>query len=111
MQKSKFNQVQVQGRSSEEIKAAENKKREEEKLKKTAIPIKQKKYFDVKLTANVPCLITYRVLADDENAAINQIGKIDPISVKPTISQKRDIKALVYDAGSSLLKLTKIFRV
>lgn len=72
---------------------------------------KQKKYYDIKLEANVPCLITYRIYADDEHDALTQIGKKAPTSVKPNISQKRDIKALIYEAGSSILKLTKTFRV
>jgi hypothetical protein len=112
MQRSHPYPIQVQGRSTEEIKAAEDRKRkeqEEKKLQKVAAP-KQKKYYDIRLDALVPCTITYRVYADDEHDALNELKKKAPSSVKPNISQKRDIKAMIYDAGSSILRLTKTFR-
>lgn len=68
---------------------------------------KQKNYFDIKVEALCPCIITYRIYADDENDALNQIDKKAPISIKPNISQKRNIKATVYNSGSSLIKLIK----
>lgn len=70
-----------------------------------------KKYYDVKLEALVPCTITYRVFADNEQDAVTQINKKDPISVRPNIRHKRDIKAVVYDAGSSLIRFAKTFRI
>lgn len=72
---------------------------------------KQKKYYTVKLEALVPCNLVYRVYAFDENEALLQIDKASPIEVKPMIGRKRNIKALIYEAGSLILKLQKIFRV
>jgi hypothetical protein len=109
------NPVQVKGRSAEEIKAYEEKKRKEEADKKSKkILTVQKKYFDIKLSALVPCTISYRIYATDEQDALNQIKNKPPSSrndIIPNVSQKRDIKALVYNAGSSILKLSKIFKV
>jgi hypothetical protein len=72
---------------------------------------KEKKYFDVRLECTVPCLITYRIYADDEDDALAQINKKPPTSVKPNINLKRAVKATVYDAGSSIIRLVKAFRI
>ena len=108
---SKFNPVQVQGRSIEEIKTAKEKKRKEEEEKKKKPVIKQKQYYDIKLEAMVPCTITYRILADDEHDALNQMNKKSPTGVKPNVIRKQDIKATVYNAGSNIIRLAKAFRV
>ena len=103
--------VQVQGRSPSEIKASEEKKRKEEedkKIKKIAAP-KQKQYYDVRLEVTVPAVITYRVYAEDESDALVQINKKTPSGVKPNISQKRNIKATVFQTGSSIIRLIKRF--
>ena len=57
-----------------------------------------------------PCLITYRVYAEDEHDAIIQIKGKQPTNVRPNVALKRDIKATVYDAGSSFIRLVKSFR-
>jgi len=105
---SKFNQIQVQGRSTEEIKVADEKKRKEEEAKKQ-LP-KEKKYYDIRLEALVPCTITYRIFADDEHDALAQMSKKSPSGVRPNVAKKRDIKAVVYDAGSSIVRFAKTFR-
>jgi hypothetical protein len=107
-------EVQVRGRTPEEIRAAEEKKKKEDaeaKDKKKAAPKKEPKYYDIKLECMVPCLVSYRVLAEDENDAIAQIEKRAPTGIKPNISKKRNIKATVYDAGSSIIRFAKSFRV
>ena len=105
-----FNPIQIKGRTPEEIRASDEKKRKEEEEKKKKIVLPQKKYYDVKLEALVPCTITYRVYADDEHDALTQIGKKAPTNVKPNVNLKRDIKATVYDAGSSIIRFAKTFR-
>ena len=72
---------------------------------------KQKKFYDIKVEALVPCLLTYRVYAEDEQSAITEISKKAPIAVKPNLGLKRIIKATVYNAGSSLIRFIKAFRV
>lgn len=105
--------IQIQGRDPEEIKATEERKRreqEDKKLNKIAQP-KQKKYYTVNVECITPCIITYRIYAEDENDAINQVNKAHPINIKPNINLKKLIKATVYDSGSSLIRLIKNFRV
>lgn len=106
------NEVQVKGRSPEEIKAAEEKKKkEEEEKKKKPQPKPAPKYYDIKLECMVPAIITYRVLAENEQEALTQIDKRTPTGVRPDISRKRNIKATVYDAGSSIIRFAKSFRM
>jgi hypothetical protein len=78
-------------------------------IDKTKAP--EKKFFDVKLDALVPCTITYRVFAENENDALLNIDKQTPRNVKPDIRRKRNIKATVYDSGTNNVKITKAFRV
>jgi hypothetical protein len=103
----KFHNVQIQGREPEEIKASNIKK---EAQAKKQPPPKQKTYFDVKIEALVPCLLTYRILADDEKSAIEQAIKIPPNHIKPNGRPRNFIKATVYAAGSLWVKLTKSFK-
>lgn len=107
-------EVQVRGRTPEEIKAAEEKKKKEEqesKGKKKVAAKKEVKYYDIKLECLVPCTVSYRILAEDENDALSQIDKKTPTAIKPNISKKRNIKATVYDAGSSIMRFMKSFKV
>jgi hypothetical protein len=99
--------VQVQGRTPEEIKADRLKK--EAQTKKQPV-IKQKSYFDVKIEALVPCLLTYRILADDENSALDIALKTPPNSIKPNGRARSFIKATVYNAGSLMIKLTRALK-
>lgn len=69
----------------------------------------QKKYFDVKVETLVPATITYRVFAENETEALKQIDKTNPTGFKPRLAQKKLLKAAVYDAGSLMIKLTKVF--
>ena len=70
----------------------------------------QKQFYDVKIEALVPTTLTYRVFALDENDALKQIQKQAPNNYKPNFLLKRMLKAIVYIAGSSNIKLTKYFR-
>jgi hypothetical protein len=107
------NKIQVQGREPAEIAATEKKKKEEaEKNKKLPpTPAKVKKHFDVRLECLVPCIVQYRIYADDEQDALQQMDKKTPSSIKPNIFRKKNIKATIYDAGSSLIRHIKNFRI
>ena len=96
--------IQIQGREPVEIAAAEKKK-------KPLPPTKEKKWFDIRLECMVPCTVQYRIFADDEQDALQQMDKKTPSSIKPNIFRKKNIKATIYDAGSSLIKYMKSFRV
>jgi len=88
-------------------KAQKNKMADKDKITK---PI-EKKFYDIKLEVLCPCVITYRIFAEDENVALLNIDKQTPKNVKPDIRRKRNIKATVYDSGTNNVKITKAFRV
>jgi hypothetical protein len=77
--------------------------------KETVKPI-VKTYFDIKLEVMAPITLTYRVLAEDEKDALDQIKNKSPNNMKPNLSMKRLLKATVYTAGSTMVKLVKSFR-
>lgn len=57
----------------------------------------------------LPATITYRVLAESPEEALDLIKKKDPTSVRYILNKKRDLKALVYDAGTTLMRFTKSY--
>lgn len=65
------------------------------------------KYYDVKVEALVPAIITYRILAEDEENALKLIDKSNPIHVKYELTKKKALVMKVYDAGTVLLRLIK----
>ena len=106
-----MSKIVVQGREPHEIKAMEAKRKKEAEAKKKTIIPKAKSYYDVKVECLVPTMLTYRVLADDEQEALELIGKKPPTQMKPNLLLKKIIKATVYIAGSSMVKLVKNYMV
>lgn len=76
--------------------------------KKTTQP-KFKSYFDVVVECTLPATIKYRVLAEDEDQALEMIEKTAHTSIKPDIRRKRSIKATVYIANTHMVKTTKTY--
>ena len=68
---------------------------------------REKQYFDVVLEAQIPCIVKYRVLAESPEEALEEVKRLPPAHVKPILNQKRDIKATVYSAGSSMIQYIK----
>jgi len=68
--------------------------------------------FDVKVEVLVPATITYRVSAIDEHDALKQIemNKGTIRHNQQNIARKIKLKATVYPAFSSLIKLSKTYR-
>ena len=66
-----------------------------------------KKYYTIKLEALVPTTLTFKVLAKDEKEALEKMQKELPISHKPNFMKRKNIKAIVYEFGNLLIKLTK----
>lgn len=102
--------MEIRAKSPEEIKTDEDRIKKEAEKKKQLLK-KEKTYFDVKLEALVPCALTYRVYAFDEQEALLLVDKQPPTSIKPNVQQKRKIKATVYNAGSSMIRFIKNFKV
>jgi hypothetical protein len=89
-------------------KEAEAKKRKEDQLKKEAAQkIPQKSYYDVKVECMLPATLTWRVLADDPHQAIALTRGVVPQTVKHRLIGRKELKVMVYDAGSTFLKLIK----
>jgi len=66
-----------------------------------------KRYYDVRVEAMLPATITYRVLAEDPEQAFTLIKTVPPTSVKPKLIGRKEIKAMVYDSGTTMLRLIK----
>lgn len=66
-----------------------------------------KKHFDVKIECTLPATVVYRVLAENEEEAIRLTKTAHPISVRHRLIGMRKLKATVYDAYSTLIRLVK----
>jgi hypothetical protein len=85
-------------------------KKKEARLKKEAeakLKIKPKFYFDVKVECLLPATLTYRVLAEDAQQAVDLIKGTQPNSVRHKLIGRKELKLSVYDAGSTIIKLLK----
>lgn len=71
--------------------------------KKETLPI-IKKYFDVKVECMLPATLTYRVLAEDASQAADSIKNTSPNGVKYRLTGRKELKLMVYDAGSSMIR-------
>jgi len=69
-----------------------------------------KRYYTIKMEGRAPVTLTYRVLAESPEEALNLI-KIGSFSENPQIQLNRfqKIRGMVYLAGTSMLKFTKRF--
>lgn len=71
-----------------------------------------KQYYTVKVEANAPISLTYRVLAESPEEAFELVakgkGKLSE-PPKPNLSRIKKIKAVVYQAGNLLVRLSRNF--
>ena len=67
----------------------------------------EKKYYDVKVEAMLPATLTYRILAESPEEAIQLSKRVAPNSVKYKLIGKKETKILVYDAGSTMIRFIK----
>lgn len=71
---------------------------------------KPKEYFDVKIDMMIPTTITYKILAEDAEQALEIANKTPPSPRHMTpvnISRGKKTKARVYMYGTSTIKHTK----
>lgn len=71
---------------------------------------KPKQYYTVKIEATAPVFLTYKILAEDEEQALEMIKSSTPVDVKTDHSRVKKHKATVYLSGTTLVKLTKNIR-
>ena len=78
---------------------------------KNETKIPPKFYYDVKVEALLPATLVYRVLAETPEQAAQLIKNMSPNSVKHRLIGRKEIKLMVYDAGSTMIKYVRnLFR-
>jgi hypothetical protein len=84
-------------------------KRKDEVLKKEAAKKKEKvkSYFDVRIESTVPAIITYRVLAEDAQQALELIKNKSPNSVQYKLPAAKKLIAKVYTSGGNMMLFMK----
>lgn len=70
---------------------------------------KQLKYYDVKIEVQLPATVIYKVLAESPEQALELANRASPVSVKYNLLRKKDLKATVYDAGTTMIRFLKNF--
>lgn len=68
---------------------------------------KAKFYYDVRVECMLPATLHYKVLAETPEHASELIRGQMPHSIKPKLVGRREMKLIVYDSGSTLIKLIK----
>lgn len=68
---------------------------------------KPKYYYDVKVECMLPATLTYRVLAETPQQAAEMIKNTSPVGVKHRLIGRREIKLLVYEAGTTMIRFVK----
>jgi len=76
-------------------------------MAKNKIEVRPKFYYDIKIETMLPAMITYRILAEDERQAIELIKNQSPVSIRHRLLGRKDLKIMVYLAGSNMLKFIK----
>lgn len=84
--------------TAEEQKAKLKKEAEQKKLQPT------KQYYDVKIECTLPATLTWRVLAETPQQALALTKGVSPNQVRHRLVGRRDLKATIYDAGSTFIK-------
>ena len=78
-----------------------------EKLEKEKLKPKSKFYYDVKIECMLPATLTYRVLAEDPQQASLMVKGLTPTGVRHRLIGRKELKLMVYDAGSSMIRFIK----
>jgi len=63
--------------------------------------------YDVKIECMVPAVMTYRITAKNPEEALTKTKSARPTNIQYKHGGKRDKKAMVYDAGLSIVRLVK----
>lgn len=90
-----------------EIKNAKTKLEKEAREKSERLKPKPKFYYDVKVECLLPATLIYRVLAEDAYQASVMIKGQSPVGVKHRLIGRKELKLMVYDAGSSMVRFMK----
>lgn len=77
-------------------------------------PPPAKQYYTVKMEITAPATLEYKILAESPEQALEIATKASPGQFlvsppKPNLSRMKKLKANIYLAGTTLIKLTKNF--
>jgi|SRR5579885_2591155 len=97
-------QKQAEAKRQEQLKKEAEAKKKAEEAKRKLLEPKPKYYYDVKVECLLPATLTYRVLAEDPQQAAEMIKTLQPNSVRHRLIGRKDLKLMVYDAGSTMIK-------
>jgi hypothetical protein len=79
-------------------------------LKKKAVAqAKKLSYFDVKIEAMLPAILTFRILAEDAHQAAELVKGKSPNHIQHKLAGVKNLILRVYNAGSCMLQYTKKF--
>jgi hypothetical protein len=74
-------------------------------MNKKEIPVL--KYYDVKVTTMLPATLTYKILAESAEQAVDLMKGKQPNTVSHKLIGRKDKKITVYEAGTSLIRFIK----
>lgn len=75
-------------------------------------PIKKINQYTIKIDYLVPTTITYKIAAENEHEALKMVDK-KPTSyyhMKQNLPRKIKLKAIIFQASTSIVKFTKTYR-
>ena len=67
----------------------------------------QKVYYNIVIETLLPATITYKVLAETPEQAVDLIKNIPPTTVKYKLHGRREFKLTVYEYGRCIIKYMK----
>ncbi len=76
-------------------------------MKKEAAKQIIKKHYDVRVSTMLPATLIYRVYSESPEQAIDLIKGQNPISISHKLAGRKDLKLMVYDAGTVMLRFIK----
>jgi len=68
---------------------------------------KPKHLYDVKVDALLPATLTYKVLAESPEQAVDLLQGKQPVSVQYKLAGRKEFKAKVYEAGCLIVKYAR----
>jgi len=66
-----------------------------------------KYYYDVRVECMLPATLTYRILAENPQQAAELIKGKQPTSVQHKLIGRKELKLIVFDAGSVMIRFIK----
>lgn len=65
------------------------------------------KFYDVKVEANIPAILHYRILAKSPRHAEYLVKYRDPQKIEYKVNKRKNIFLRIYDAGTVIVQIAK----